>query len=398
MKGPFEAVRVTDRVWWVGAIDWHIREFHGYATHRGTTYNAYLVVGDEVTLVDTVKPAFYDEMMSRVASVVDPSRIETILSNHAEMDHSGSLPRAVAAVRPQRVLASKKGVEALRAHFGDLGAPLEPVASGSTLDLGGVRARFLETRMLHWPDSMFTVLDDDGVLFSQDAFGMHLASTERFADEVAADLLEREAAKYYANILLPFSAQVTKLLGRVAEIGLAPRVVAPDHGPIFRQDVTWPLERYGRWAQQMPTKKAVVVFDTMWQSTAAMARAIEEGLRLGGAGPVQVMPLGSCHRSDVATELLDAGALIVGSPTLNNQMYPTVADALTYLQGLKPRNLVGAAFGSHGWSGEAVSKIEEHLDAMKIERVAESVKVVYVPDAAALGRCRDLGRAVAERL
>jgi flavorubredoxin len=398
MKGPFEAVRVTDRVYWVGAIDWHIREFHGYATHRGTTYNAFLVVGDEVTLVDTVKPAFFDEMMSRVASVVDPAKVETIVSNHAEMDHSGSLPQAIAQTKPRRVLASKKGVEALGAHFGDLGAPLEAVPPDSTIDLGGVRARFIETRMLHWPDSMFTLLEDDGVLFSQDAFGMHLATTARFADEIPADVLEREAAKYYANILLPFSSHVTKLLARVTELGLAPKVIAPDHGPIFRNDVSWPIVRYGRWAEQAPTKKAVIVFDTMWESTAAMARAIEEGLRHGGADPVQVMALGSSHRSDVATEVLDAGALIVGSPTLNNQLFPSVADVLTYLAGLKPKNLVGAAFGSYGWSGESVARIEEFLDRMKVERVAESVKVVYVPGAGTLEKCRDLGMAVAKRL
>jgi flavorubredoxin len=398
MKGPFEAVRVTDRVYWVGAIDWHIREFHGYATHRGTTYNAFLVVGDEVTLIDTVKHGFYEEMMSRVASVVDPTTITTIVSNHAEMDHTGSLPRAIAQMRPRRVLASKKGAEALGAHFNDLGAPVEVVAPDSTLDLGGVRARFVETRMLHWPDSMFTLLEDDGVLFSQDAFGMHLAATARFADEIPADVLEREAAKYYANILLPFSSHVTKLLGRVTEMGLAPKIIAPDHGPIFRDDLSWPLERYGRWARQEPTKKAVVVFDTMWRSTATMARAIEEGLRLGGADPVAVMALSSSHRSDVATEVLDAGALIVGSPTLNNQLYPSVADVLTYLAGLKPKNLVGAAFGSYGWSGEAVARVEEHLDKMKVERVAESVKVVYVPGAGTLEKCRDLGLAVAKRL
>lgn len=398
MQGPFEAVRVTDRVYWVGAIDWHVREFHGYATHRGTTYNAYLVVGDEVTLIDTVRPAFYDEMMSRVASVVAPEKIEAIVSNHAEMDHSGSLPRAIAEVRPRRVLASKKGAEALGAHFRDLGAPVEVVAPDATLELGGVRARFIETRMLHWPDSMFTMLEDDGVLFSQDAFGMHLATTERFADKLPADVLEREAAKYFANILLPFSPHVTKLLGRVADLGLAPKVIAPDHGPIFRTDLSWPIERYGRWARQEPTKKAVIVFDTMWESTATMARAIEEGLRLGGAGPVQVMALGASHRSDVATEILDAGALIVGSPTLNNQLFPSVADVLTYLAGLRPRNLVGAAFGSYGWSGESVARIEELLDKMKVERVAESVKVVYVPGAGTLEKCRDLGLAVARRL
>lgn len=398
MTFPFEAVRVSEHVYWVGAVDWEIREFHGYATPRGTTYNAYLIVSDPPVLVDTVKAPFVDEMLSRVGSVLDPRRVELVVSNHAEMDHSGGLPRVIAELEPARVLASKKGVEALEAHFG-LGGRVEAVADGSELDLGGgLGLSFHETRMLHWPDSMVSLLGADSLLFSQDAFGMHLASSERFADELPEELCVREAAKYFANILLPYAAHITRALGRIQERELAFDLVAPDHGPIYRKDSGRIVERYARWAALEPTRKAVVVYDTMWHSTAAMARAVAEGLGQGGAAPVEVMPLGARHRSEVAAELLEAGALVVGSPTLNNHLFPTVADVLAYLEGLKPRHLVGAAFGSYGWSGEGVRRVEESLERMKIELAAPSVKVKYVPDDAALSACRELGRAVAAEL
>lgn len=398
MTGPYEAVRVTDRVWWVGAIDWRLREFHGYATHRGTTYNAFLIKADKVTLVDTVREPFMDEMLSRVASVVDPGDVDYILSNHSEMDHSGGLPRAVSLMRPDKVFTSVKGAQALEGHFRGHQMPIEEVRDGERRDFGGVKLTFLETRMLHWPDSMFAFLDDEKLLFSQDGFGMHLASSERFADEIAEDICYREAAKYFANILLPFAPLVGKVMKAVEKQGLDIEIIAPDHGPIYRRDPGWILDLYARWAAQAPTKKAVVVFDTMWNSTAKMARAVEEGLRQGGAGPVKLMSMGSNHRSDVATEVLDAGALLAGSPTLNNNIFPTMVDVLTYLEGLKPRNLIGGAFGSYGWSGESVKRLEAWLERMKVKLPAPGVRVQYVPDAEVLGQCRELGRIVAAAL
>jgi len=397
MAEPFDAVQVTDRVYWVGAIDWGLREFHGYATARGTTYNAYLVVDETVALVDTVKAPFKDEMLARVASVVDPKRIDLIISNHSEMDHSGCLPEVIEATGAARVVASKNGVKALEAHF-RLGDRVEAVADGGRLRLGATEAVFVETRMLHWPDSMMTYLAGEEVLFSQDGFGMHLASAERFADELPEDLLREELAKYYANILLPMSGLVARAVEALRAMNLPLRVLAPDHGPIYRRDVAWPIDLWARWAEQRPAAKAVVVFDTMWGSTAAMARAVAEGLREGGARPVRVMPLAAAHRSDVAAELLEAGALVVGSPTINNTVFPTVADCLTYLEGLGRKNLVGAVFGSYGWNGKAVGRLEEWLDRMGVERVAESVRVLYVPDAEALAACRAMGRRVAETL
>lgn len=396
MSGVFKAARVTDHVYWVGAIDWSIRDFHGYLTSRGSTYNAYLILADKITLVDTVKRPFREEMLSRIASVIDPGDITYIISNHSEMDHSGCLPEVIHAVKPEKVFASVMGANALAEHF-HLDREIVAVKDGESISLGNMNSSFVETRMLHWPDSMFTYLAEDGVLFSQDAFSMHLASSERFDDEIGDDLLNYEAARYFANILLPLSSAVVKCLEKMRSLDITMRIVATDHGPIWRKDINRIVELYSRWAAQKPTKKAVVAYDTMWQSTAMMARAIGEGLKAGGAD-AKLMPLRACHRSDVATEILDAGALLVGSPTLNNNLFPTVADALTYLKGLKPRNLIGAAFGSYGWSGEAVGQVEDVLKGMKVDLIGESIKVKYVPDDEALARCYSQGMLVAEKL
>jgi flavorubredoxin len=396
MGKPFKAIKVTDNVYWVGAIDWGIRDFHGYLTGRGTTYNAFLVMADKITLIDTVKPPFLTEHWGRISSVVDPKEISYIVSNHAEMDHSGCLVDVIEAVQPEKVFASSMGTKTLKEHF-HLDREIIAVKDGESLSLGNLSLTFLETRMIHWPDNMFSYLAEERLLFSQDAFGMHLATSQRFADEIDESILEYEGAKYFANILLPFSASVTKLLNRVGELGLQIDVIACDHGPIWRKNLDKMLGWYSSWAQQKPTRKAVVVFDTMWFSTAKMAEAIVEGLKVGGAHPV-LMPLKSNHRSNVATEILEAGAVVVGSPTLNNNMYPTLADLLIYLKGLRPKNLVGAAFGSYGWSGEAVGQVRRKLEEMKIDLVDEGLRIKFVPDDDSLRKCFDLGLRVAEKV
>jgi len=257
MSGVFKAARVTDHVYWVGAIDWSIRDFHGYLTSRGSTYNAYLILADKITLVDTVKRPFREEMLSRIASVIDPGDITYVISNHSEMDHSGCLPEVIQAVKPEKVFASVMGANALAEHF-HLDREIVAVKDGESISLGNMNVSFVETRMLHWPDSMFTYLAEDGVLFSQDAFSMHLASSERFDDEISDDILDYEAARYFANILLPLSSAVVKLLEKVGGLDITMRIVATDHGPIWRKDVDRIVELYSRWAAQKPTKKAVV--------------------------------------------------------------------------------------------------------------------------------------------
>lgn len=396
MAEPFRAVRISDRVHWVGAIDWGLRDFHGYTTRRGTTYNAYLVLADDVTLIDTVKAPFKDEFMSRIRSVVDPRDIKVVVSNHSEMDHSGLLPYVVKTVEPREVVASAMGAKALAEHFHGLDR-IVAVKDGERKSLGNMSLTFYETRMLHWPDSMVSYLAEEQLLFSQDAFGMHLASSERFDDELDPAVLEEEARTYYANILMPFSPVVAKALARLQTLALPATLVAPDHGPVWRTGIGGILESYSRWAAQRPTRKAVVLYDTMWGSTAAMARAITDGLAAGGAS-AKLLPLAASHRSDAATEVLDAGALIVGSSTLNGQVLPRVADVLTYLKGLKPVNLVGQAFGSYGWSGEAVQHVQDALVQMKVEMVGDPQRCRYVPTKEQLVGLRGLGEQVAARL
>lgn len=396
MLHGLQAVKVTDSVYWVGAIDWNIRDFHGYLTSRGTTYNAYLMIADKITLIDTVKRPYFEEMMARIASVIDPAQIEVVVSNHSEMDHSGALPETLAAVKPKRVFASNMGVKALGRHF-KLDQEVTPVKDGETLSLGNRSLTFLETKMLHWPDSMFAYLPEEKVLFSQDAFGMHLATSERFDDQIDDWVLHYEAAKYYANILTPFSPLVLKLIEKVKGLNLSVQMILPDHGPIWRRD--WPriVELYATWAAQTPTRKAVVTYDTMWNSTAMMARAYAEGLQAGGAC-VRVIPISSCHRSNLATEVLDAGALIVGSPTINGQMFPTVADSLCYLRGLKRQNLIGGVFGSYGWSGEATGQVADIMTDMKVNLLGDPIKAQYVPEEATLNQCYEAGLQIAQRL
>ncbi|NQU75972.1 MAG: flavodoxin domain-containing protein [Planctomycetes bacterium] len=398
MNQLFKAVKVTDGVYWVGAIDWDVRNFHGYLTSRGTTYNAFLILADKVALIDTVKRPFADEMFARIASVIEPERIDYVVSNHSEMDHTGCLCEAIAAVKPEKVFASKMGQKALAGHF-HMDREITVVGDGDGLDLGNMKLSFAETRMCHWPDSMVSYLHEAKLLFSQDAFGMHLASYERFADEVDRWVLDYEAAKYYANILLPLSPFVAAALEKLANLGLELGMVAPDHGPIWRkkQDIEMILGLYANWAERRPASKAVVFYDTMWGSTAKMARAIGEGLAAGGV-KVKLMSMSASHRSDLAGELLDAGALVVGSPTINNCIFPSVADAMCYLKGLKAKCIVGAAFGSYGWSGEAPRQLDAMLGEMGIETAAEPLRINYVPDDEALGRCRQWGCKLAEAL
>ncbi|MEW5725171.1 MAG: flavodoxin domain-containing protein, partial [Thermodesulfobacteriota bacterium] len=272
----------------------------------------------------------------------------------------------------------------------------QPVENGSSLSLGKRSLTFLETRMLHWPDSMFSYCPEEKLLFSSDAFGQHYAGLELFDDQIGEKVWPH-ALKYYANILNPFSALVLKVLDKVRELGLELETICPDHGVIWRRDPGRIIEAYARWARQAPTRKAVIVYDTMWHSTETMAEALAEALGREGVY-VRLMHLRSCHRSDVITELHEAGAILVGSPTLNNQMFPTVADFLCYMKGLKPQNKVAAAFGSHGWSGEAVKLIYQELAACKFDLIEPGVKAIFVPGGEVFEACHDLGRRVAEAL
>jgi len=266
------------------------------------------------------------------------------------------------------------------------------VGTGDELSLGKRTLTFLETRMLHWPDSMYTYIKEDKILFSSDSFGQHYAGNEKF-DDVIGDAIMPHAKKYYANILMHFSPQVLKLLKTVGEMGLEFNMICPDHGILWRKDPQKIIDAYVRWANQERVKKAVLVYDSMWQSTEVMANAIAAGIDDKGV-EVRPMTLRKWHRSDVMTEILDAGAIVVGSPTLNNNIFPTVADMLVYMKGLRPQNKLAAAFGSYGWSGEAVKKINKEFEAMKLEIVDPGLRVQYVPDGNSLDACFEWGQKI----
>ena len=393
----FQAVAITDKVYWVGGIDWAVRDFHGYLTSRGTTYNAYLVLAQQPTLIDTVKANMYEEMMARVASVIDPKNVEIIVSNHAEPDHSGSLVRTIDAIKPRAVYASAKGAEALEQHY-HAHLPVTVVPDKGTISLGDMTLTCAETKLVHWPDSMVSYLAERRLLFSQDAFGMHLADYRRFADEMPASILDEEAAKYFANILLPLVNPIRKALDKLGTLNVPIDMIAPDHGPIWRKDIPAVIERYRRWCDQPRGNKAVVLYDTMWSATELMARAIGEGLAAGGA-EARLYCLKSSHRSDIATAILDAGALLVGAPTINGEAFPTLHDAMTYLRGLRPQGLVGAAFGCYGWGGEGAGDLLDYLKQMNVELMQqEPIRCKYAPDDAVLQQCRQLGLNTARRL
>jgi flavorubredoxin len=391
-----EPLEIAKDIYWVGAVDWNIRDFHGYSTYRGTTYNAYLIVDDKITLVDTVKKEFADDLLTKVSKVVDPKKIDYVISNHTEMDHSGGLARVMHRVGEDKPLyCSKMGFKNLQKHFPQKWN-YKPVENGGELSIGKRTLTFLETRMLHWPDSMFSYLKEDKILFSSDGFGQHYAGLERFDDEIGDDIMPH-ARKYFANILLPYSPLVLKLVEKVTEMGLAVDMICPDHGVMWRKDPAKIINAYVEWSKQEPKRKALVIYDTMWHSTEKMAETIVAAL--GSEGVVaQPMHLRSWHRSDIMTEVLDAGAVIVGSPTINNGLFPTVSDFLTYMKGLKPQNKIGAAFGSYGWSGEAVKLLNQELDAMKFNLVDPGLKIQYVPDDQGLDACRKLAKKVAQAL
>jgi len=389
-------IRIAEDIYWLGVIDWNIRDFHGYSTYQGTTYNSFLIVDEKITLVDTVKKEFADELLSNISQIINPEKIDYVISNHTEMDHSGGLPGVMHRIGEDKPLyCSKMGQKNLSRHFPQKWN-YRPVENGSELSLGRRTLTFLETRMLHWPDSMFTYVNEDKLLFSSDAFGQHYAGLERFDDQVG-DAIIPHARKYFANILLLYSPLILKLVDKVTKMGLDINMICPDHGIIWREDPLKIINAYVEWGTQKPRRKAVVIYDTMWHSTEIMAEAIVDSLGQEGVD-ARPMYLRNCHRSDIMTEVIDAGAIIIGSPTLNNGLFPTVSDFLTYMKGLKPKDKIGAAFGSYGWSGESVKVITRELEEMKFKMVHPGVKTQYVPDDKDLEACYELGRKIAGEL
>lgn len=391
-----QAVKIKENVFWVGAIDWNIRDFHGYSTNKGTTYNAYLVLDEKITLIDTVKKEFYPQMLSRIKSVLPSGKIDILISNHSEMDHSGALWEALRDLRPDHIYASQMGVQNLKAHLGEE-LPVGLIPDGGSLNTGRYNFNFLESRMLHWPDSMVCLLKEENLLFCNDIFGMHYASCERFDDEVSFKVLSHEAKKYYANIILPYGRMVQGFLAKIKKAGIKPSMICPDHGPIWRTNPQKIIEMYEDFSSNKSAQKALVVYDTMWGSTAKMADNITDGINSAGI-EVKQFSLHAAHRSDIATELLDSAGLILGTPVLNQEIFPTLADLTTYLKGLRKEGLSGAAFGSYGWSDMAINNLEKILVSMQVKICAPILKIRFVPTEENLRECYLWGADIGKKL
>ena len=394
MKTNLKAVQVSPHIWSVGAIDWNVRNFHGYQTGRGSTYNAFLVMDEKITLIDTVKAPFADELLARIASVVDPAKIDYVISNHSEPDHSGSLPRILEVAKPEKLFASVAGAKTLKAYYG---IDAEVVKTGDSVSLGKGKLAFVDTKMLHWPDSMVSYYDLDKALFSQDAFGMHLAGSKLWADEYDGSILEQEARKYFANILNVQAPKVVSLIDSLPTLGLDIEFVLPDHGPLWRGDWSWIVELYRDCALQKYRKRAFVAYSTMWGATRIIADALADGIRSRGI-EVAVTDLAVSDRSAAMTEVANSGIIAFGAPTMNNQMYPAMADVLCYVKGLRPKNKLGFAFGSYGWSGEGAKQIAAELEAMGVEQPVAPIQAKYMPTEAELDAVRQAGVTLADAL
>ena len=394
-----QRIEVAPGVYWVGAVDWDVRGFHGahHSTLEGTTYNAYLVMDEKVALIDTVHGKFALEMMARISELVSPSRIDYIVANHGEPDHSGSISKVLEVAKQATVICTRNGEKSLRNLFhGDW--RFRVVGTGDSASLGKKTLSFMEAPMLHWPDSMFTYVPELELLMPNDAFGQHLASSGRFDDEVDECSLMREARKYYANILTPFSALVTKKIAEVEQRGIGIKTIAPSHGVVWRRNPGKIIEAYKRWASVEAIPRSVVVaYESMWGGTEAMARHIVEGLSSRGI-PTRLLMLSRTDRSDVISEILEAKAVVIGSPTLNNGVLPQVAELLSELKGLRFKGRIGAAFGCYGWGGGATKVIKEALDQSGITVALPELECNWHPDQDLLNRCFQFGVELAKVL
>jgi anaerobic nitric oxide reductase flavorubredoxin len=388
--------KLKEGVYWVGVADWAIRKFHGHelSTHRGSSYNAYLIMDKKIVLVDTVWGPFADQLIENIRELVDPAKIDIIVANHSEMDHSGSLPAVMRHARNAEVIVSKNGLVSVPGHFHEEWK-FKKVGTGDTINIGTHDLMFIEAPMLHWPDSMFTYLSGHNILMPNDAFGQHYATAYRFNDEVNEEELHEEALKYYVNILTPFSDRVIKKIDEVVALKLPIDMIAPSHGVIWRKDPLQIALKYKEWAAQKPQPRAVILYDTMWEATRRMAEAISEGLAENGVDS-KILNLAVSDRNDVLVEVFKARTVLVGSSTINNGPLPTIMPVLTDIKGLKFKNKIGAAFGSFGWSGEAIKAIEEHLSSSGIEIIREGIKFKWQPRPEELEACKAFGSEIAE--
>jgi flavorubredoxin len=387
-------VELAKGIYQVGAVDWGTRDFHGYKTPRGVTYNSYLIVDEKICLIDAVKAPFAKELLERISQIVDPAKIDYVIVNHVEPDHSSALPMVMEAAPQAKVLITEQGRGEVLKYYGRE-YDFRVVKNGDSLSLGKHTLKFVPLPMLHWPDSMATYLEEEKILFSNDAFGQHYSTNLKFDDENDLSELLYEAKKYYANILTPFNKLVVKALD---SLGLLPiRMIAPSHGLIWRSHITDILTLYKQWSTGETEPLVLVVYDSMWGSTESMARRIIEGLTAAGI-KAKLYRMADSDKSEMVAELLTARGLIVGSSTLNNGMLPTMAAVLYYMKGLKPLNKSGAAFGAYGWAGGAQADMELALKAAGIEVAMTGPTLKWAPNQDEIQHCFEFGREFAQKM
>lgn len=392
--------KMTEKVTWVGKIDWELRRFHGdeYSTHKGTSYNSYLIRDEKNVLIDTVWQPFAKEFVENLKKEIDLSKIDYIVANHGEIDHSGALPLLMKEIPQVPIYCTANGAKILKAHYHENWNFVE-VKTGDELNIGKNKLIFVEARMLHWPDSMFTYMTGENILFSNDAFGQHYASDLMYNDLVDQAELFQEAMKYYANILTPFSSLVIKKIEEVLSFNLPVSMIATSHGVIWRDNPAQIIEKYLEWAKGYQENQITIVYDTMWNATRKMAEGIAEGIKSADKGvTVKLFNAANSDKNDVITEIFKSKAILVGSSTVNKSIMHGTAGILGMIVGLGLKNKKAAAFGSYGWSGESVDIITEILKDAKFEIVNHGIKELWNPDEEAMNRCIQFGRDFASKL
>jgi len=391
-------LEIKKDIYWVGVVDWNIRNFHGhtYTTNRGTTYNAYLILDEKITLVDAVYTPFAGELIEKIKEIVPLEKIDYIVVNHIEVDHSGALPALLKLCPKAKLFGTAKCKEGLFKQYYQ-NWDFQIVKTGDKLNLGKRNLTFIEAPMIHWPDSMFTYCPEEQLLLPNDAFGQHYATSERFDDEADSCELMDEAAKYYGNILWPLSSVIAKKIEEILKLNIPIKMIAPSHGIIWRQDPGKIINAYLSWTKNETKPKAVVVYETMWGATEKMSRIISQGLIDQGI-EVRLFDIAVSDRSNVIKEMLDAKGFIIGSSTHDNDMLTSIAGFLEFLKGLQPKNRIVVAFGSYGWAGGAVKNIEKVLQETGVELALPGLGVKYMPDENEISQCYQLGVDFANRI
>ena len=389
--------KIKNNVYWVGKIDWELRKFHGneYSTNRGSTYNSYLIREEKNVLIDTVWMPFSKEFVKNLSKEIDLEKIDYVIANHAEIDHSGSLPELMERIPNTPIYCTANGVKSLKGHY-HKDWNFKVVKTGDTLDLGnGKQLIFVEMRMLHWPDSMACYLTGDNILFSNDAFGQHYASEYMYNDLVDQDELFTECIKYYANILTPFSALVDKKIKEVLALNIPIDIIATSHGVIWRDNPTQIVEKYLAWANDYQENQITILYDTMWDGTKRMAEAITKGIReIDKKVNVKLYHIAKTDKNDLITEIFKSRIILVGSPTIGGGILSGVAEILEMIKGMRFKNKKAASFGCYGWSGESIKVIKEHLEKSGFSVINDGIRALWNPDDESLEKCVEFGREI----